>query len=249
MKKLLLSIVAASFVLAGCNETSNTTPQAKAPVKNAVTKKAPPKKEVWPYIENMDTNSITDTMTTKNYVIVFDDSGSMAGYCNSQENKFNEGVRAIVEFVQSVPEDINLSLYNMNKGFLVPLTKDHDTIVSKLKRSRANGGTPLKSSINNAYNALTKQGKSQLGYGQYGVIIVTDGEANMGEDPTSIVNKMVDGTPIEVHSIGFCLDKNHSLNQVGRTFYTPANNVAQLVAAMNSVLAESNSFDGDFETL
>jgi len=256
MKKLLITLLTAAS-LAACNDNSSNTAMQAAGVKQAPPQKTQATKtdkhkdpsQVWPYIANASTEDITENMTAKNYVIVFDDSGSMHDTCNSKAAKFEEGKEAVTQFINAVPEGVNLALYNMNAGFLVSLTPNHDVVAQALRDSRINGGTPLDTSIKRAYKALTKQGQAQLGYGTYGIIVVTDGAAGMGEDPTNTVNAIVDQTPVEIHTVGFCLGNNHSLNQAGRTFYTAADDVNTLIAAMKSVLAESESFDGDFSSL
>ena len=74
-------------------------------------------------------------------------------------------------------------------------------------------------------------------------MIVTDGEASSGEDPTRIVQWILDYSPIQIHTIGFCIGTNHSLNIPGRTVYKAADNPQQLEKGLQDVLAESEQFD------
>jgi hypothetical protein len=74
-------------------------------------------------------------------------------------------------------------------------------------------------------------------------VIVTDGEASGGEDPTKVVNKILKRSPVIIHTIGFCIGEDHSLNQHGRILYKAANNPGDLRKGLQNVLAESPTFD------
>ncbi len=74
-------------------------------------------------------------------------------------------------------------------------------------------------------------------------MIVTDGEASSGEDPTKVVNELLKRSPVIMHTIGFCIGEDHSLNQPGRILYKSANNPGDLRKGLQNVLAESPSFD------
>jgi len=45
-----------------------------------------------------------------------------------------------------------------------------------------------------------------------------------------------------LHTIGFCIDSKHTLNQAGRTIYTAANNPEALRQGLSNVLAEAPQF-------
>jgi hypothetical protein len=94
-----------------------------------------------------------------------------------------------------------------------------------------------------AYKAFTDQGRRQLGYGEYTIVVVTDGIANSIPQLQQVVDKIIATTPINIYSIGFCIGKEHSLNQPGRTLYKSADNPEQLDKGLREVLAESESFD------
>ena len=49
-------------------------------------------------------------------------------------------------------------------------------------------------------------------------------------------------TPIVLHTIGFCIDAKHSLNQPGRILYRQANDLEELRRGLQNVLAEAPSF-------
>jgi hypothetical protein len=73
-------------------------------------------------------------------------------------------------------------------------------------------------------------------------VVVTDGAADQGQDPTPAVNKMLAESPVVLQTIGFCIGTEHSLNQAGRTIYRAADNVDALRQGLADVLAEAPQF-------
>lgn len=186
-----------------------------------------------------------------NIMVVYDGSGSMDNNaCGASGNRHQSAVLAVKQFVNAVPNDANLGLYvfdNRGVDLRVPLgTNNKVAFNAALDKISIGSGTPLKSAITAAYYVLERQAQTQLGYGRYILLIVTDGEANTGQSPTRVVNYMVDNTPIEVHTVGLCIRGNHSLNQPGRTFYTDAQNPDQLIAGLTAALAEATEDEVTF---
>lgn len=93
---------------------------------------------------------------------------------------------------------------------------------------------------------LEKQAAAQLGYGEYNLVVVTDGDASDGSDLEKIVDLVAGQTPINLYTVGFCIDDRHVLNQEGRTEYRSALNTEELGTALQAVLAESEEF-GDVQ--
>jgi Ca-activated chloride channel family protein len=106
----------------------------------------------------------------------------------------------------------------------------------------AGGGTPLSTAIEIAYKKLTAQAKKQLGYGEYHLVVVTDGEATSGYEPDKVLAKILSESPVVVHTIGFCINTQHSLNQPGRTIYNTAQDYDSLRQSLQGILAESPEF-------
>ena len=84
--------------------------------------------------------------------------------------------------------------------------------------------------------------RSCSGGGTRHLVVVTDGHADQGEDPTPIVNRMLKESPVVLQTIGFCIGSKHSLNQAGRTIYRAADNVEDLRQGLADVLAEAPKF-------
>lgn len=181
---------------------------------------------------------------TSNYLIVFDGSGSMEGA------KLSTAKEALKQFISIIPEESNIGLVAFDTGGIsqrVHLGKDRSLLIHEIEDVKAGGGTPLKTSISLAYKGLLEQAYSQVGYGEYFIVIVTDGEASGGEDPLKVVNKILDESPVMIHTIGFKIDERHSLNQPGRTVYKSAGNKEELILGLESILAEASAFDDSME--
>ena len=203
----------------------------------------------WPAINrNQAGGSMSNNTLTENYYIVLDGSGSMEDKkCSGNTSKMTAATRALSGFVKKIPAQANvgLAIFIDSKIYeLAPLQPAEKLDVDRLVTGRKPAGsTPLFSAIQFAYSKLNEQGQKQLGYGRYHLIVITDGIASKNQDPSSIVDEMIEKTPINLHTIGFCIGADHVLNQPGRLVYHAADNPQQLSKGLGSVLAESPHFD------
>ena len=247
-------LVAAALALAGCDDS-------KPPAKPAAAAPAPEKPKgpvstrpltpAWPVAVQgkSDQAPMSADLFARNYYVVLDASGSMTERgCSGDLPKIDAARNALAAFAESLPADANLGLQVFDARGIreqLPLatgTTNRTRFKAVLTAVRAGGGTPLHTAITNAYARLEQQGARQLGYGEYHLVVVTDGEASDGQDPTGAVKAILDRSPIVLHTIGFCIGPKHSLNQPGRTIYRAADNPEQLRASLSDVLAEAPSF-------
>jgi uncharacterized protein YegL len=202
---------------------------------------------LWPKTNSQEQVILADNLLASNIYVVFDGSGSMSeSACSGSEAKIVAAKRALLEFVNAIPGNANFGMVAFDRSGTaerVPLRKvNHDQMTKKIASISAGGGTPLRSAIQIAYDSLTDQGKKQLGYGEYHLVIVTDGMADVGKEPDKLLDNILNQSPIVVHTIGFCIDRNHSLNQPGRTIYNSAQDYESLRQGLKSVLAEAPEF-------
>ena len=249
-RTVLFGCLAASLALLGCDRQPGTAPSTQAPAKAAPEAAGTGK---WPFLNPSESSAtlaggVDPAMSLKrNYYLVFDASGSMAfSECSGRESKIEVAKRALVEFADKLPAGVNLGLSVFDdRGVrellaLGPLRRG--AVASAIAAITAGGDTPLAESIQQAYDALTAQGRKQLGYGEFHLVVVTDGEASTA-DPRTVVNAMLAKSPVVLHTIGFCIGSDHSLNQPGRVIYRAADNPAELASGLADVLAESPRFD------
>lgn len=199
----------------------------------------------WPALEGVD--SLAGNLLAHNFYIVFDGSGSMGGtQCTDGRSKMDEAKAAVSQFLGRIPAEANVGLFLFDMEGIserAPLGRNSRAdLVNIINNSRAGGGTPLSAAIEQGYQALTAQARRQLGYGQYNLVVVTDGEASPGFDPAAAVGRVLEKSPVTLHTIGFCIGSDHSLNQPGRTYYKAANDPQSLAQGLSDVLAEVPDF-------
>ncbi|MBI3917231.1 MAG: VWA domain-containing protein [Betaproteobacteria bacterium] len=187
---------------------------------------------------------------TRNFYVVLDGSGSMnERACRGDGRKIDQAKAALEVFSKAVPRNVNLGLLVFDRRGVserVALATDNrQAFMQQVLATNPSGGTPLRGAIALARLRLEEQGRRQLGYGEYNLVVVTDGEASSGQDPRQEVNDMLARSPIIVHTIGFCISSNHSLNQAGRTVYKAANDRADLERGLEAALAEAPKFTAD----
>ena len=202
----------------------------------------------WPYLpDDASAVQVSEDLLTRNIYLVLDGSGSMhdAG-CSGGMRKIDAAKRAVREFAGMVAADTNLGLLAFDRRGVSersPLSKGaREALIRSVDQVQPEGGTPLRRAIGLAYQQLTRQAQSQLGYGEYHLVVVTDGLASQGEEPDSLVRQILEQSPVVLHTIGFCIGQNHSLNQPGRVLYRAADDYAGLRAGLQGVLAESPEF-------
>ncbi|MBI2039386.1 MAG: VWA domain-containing protein [Candidatus Niyogibacteria bacterium] len=239
--------ILALLAFGGCekNQQSQSGASSSVPDDNAAAAGSPDFRGWPPAPTENDKIVLADDLLAENYWLVFDDSGSMSERaCGGGGDKIDVAKSAAMEFFNSIPARANVGLYQLNVGAVVPLgINNRDVLKNAVRYVRASGGTPLRSAMEDAYGELTRQGQRQLGYGTYNIVMVTDGEANSGQDPERIVGAITQQSPIVIHTIGFCIGSDHSLNQPGVTYYAEANNPEQLAQGLAGVLAEAPKFD------
>ncbi|MCR4327300.1 MAG: VWA domain-containing protein [Nanoarchaeota archaeon] len=186
-------------------------------------------------------------VTTKNFYFILDASGSMSG------DKIRIAKEAIFEFLKIVPEDANLGLFLFDSDVtkeMIPLgNQNRSKFVSVIKEVDAGGGTPLTESLETALESITLQYKKQLGYGNFRIIVVTDGEADNSSSFSRICSQISTYSFIDLYAIGFQVDGDHPLKRYSRE-YRSAESKGELTKALKGAVSESESFDSiDFDSL
>ena len=205
----------------------------------------------WPPAGKSDAGTVlADSLTMKNFVLILDGSGSMAKQgCSGERSKHEVAREAVIDWADSVPENANLGLIVFDRnGFSTRLPlglANRPQFRDEVLKVVPDYKTPLTLALDTAYDMLTEQGRKQLGSGDYTVVIVTDGAADDINSLGNSVNTVLANSPVMIHTIGFCISADHSLNRTGRTTYVAANNPAELRKGLQEVLAESETFDID----
>lgn len=178
---------------------------------------------------------------TKNYFLVLDSSGSMAG------DRLDVAKKAVKKFISIVPANANIGLLEFGGSVrkLVPLTTNRDRILNQLDSIDSGGGTPLIAAITSAYSSLKSQYSNQFEYGEYHMVVLTDGDGGDG-DPLDRVSQISKEGWCTIHTIGFKIGESHALNSPDKVRYRSADNLQELEEGFKSVLAEAETFDISF---
>lgn len=246
------AVLAAVLALAGCEQP----PPPAATVKPAAAQEKPTGPvstrtltPSWPSAaqDKAEQAAISRDLFARNYYVVLDASGSMNEKgCSGDQKKIDAARIALNAFADSLPAEANLGLQVFDargvREWLPLATGNRAQFKAVLANVRAGGGTPLHSAVTHGYARLVAQGTKQFGYGEYHLVVVTDGEASEGQDPGGAVKVLLDRSPVVLHTIGFCVGTAHSLNQPGRTIYRAADDPNQLRQHLSEVLAEAPTF-------
>ena len=195
-----------------------------------------------------------ETSMVRNFYFIFDGSGSMksepGGACRGDQSFGSklEGARwAVGEFLAKVPDDVNIGLYLFDRDGrreVVPLgVGNRQQFMGAVDDIRAGGGTPLAEGINYGAQRLVVQYKRQLGYGEYRLVVVTDGRADKIPEAARYAAHF--GMPI--YAIGLCIDEDHPLRRFAVS-YRAADSFDDLAQGLEETLAELPDFDAtEFE--
>ncbi len=178
----------------------------------------------------------------KNFYLVFDGSGSMEG------ERIRSAKMAAIELVNRVPDDVAMGLYvfdGSGEDERVKLgVNNRVAMLKKIQEIDASGGTPLGRACVQGTETLVAKRAMQLGYGEFRLIVLTDGESSDSLNPFArrmqdLVNK---GESIPLYTIGFQLSGDHALRKWS-VFYQNAQNLEELKKALAEATAELESFD------
>ena len=151
-----------------------------------------------------------------NVVVLLDDSGSMQDSMRGTSvRKIDAAKSALMKVLQQVPPDANVGVLVLNGlggagEWIIELGPMHSRDVSQaVNRIMARGGTPLGEFMRESANALL-QLRDRQKYGDYRLLIVTDGEANDGYIVDAVLPRILQKN-IVVDVIGVDMQRNHSL--------------------------------------
>lgn len=180
-------------------------------------------------------------------VVLLDDSGSMKKEmqtASGDEPRMSVAKTALSRVVEQLPEGTKFGLLLMNgsranQGWLIPLAAlDRASALARIDNVRAEGGTPLGQSMKTAMDELLAL-RSKVPYGDYRLLVVTDGEAS---DPKVLASYLPDmvSRGVVVDVIGVGMASEHSLSQRTHS-YRKANDAASFEKALTEIFAESAS--------
>jgi Ca-activated chloride channel family protein len=254
LARTLFAVLAIGTFVAGCDDkpdpnkaAQQQTQTTSASSQQASTNKAttqPGKSVTQPAIQG-------EAATTRNFYVVFDGSGSMADCPPATSGKRNckpkivGAKEALVNMAQGLPGDTNLGLFVFDDyGYreVVPLgPKNKAAFIAGVNAVRANNGTPLGEAIQQGVKVLQTQYQKQLGYGEFRLVIVTDGESN-GNVPLSRAVGDAKKATIPLYTIGFGIAGDHELRKYS-VHYWAADSETEVGKALQEAVTEIDFAD------
>lgn len=182
---------------------------------------------------------------TDNIVVILDASGSMKDKFRGDEtkSKMDAAKEALQEVLAKIPDGTNIGVLvfsgrNVPNEWVYPLgPKDTNGLIEAINRPEPEGGTPLGRYIRIGANRLLEQREKQYNYGNYRLLIVTDGEAQDAEKVAKYTPEILN-RQLRVDVIGVDMSTDHQLAQEADS-YRRADNPGELVAAVSQILAET----------
>lgn len=184
----------------------------------------------------------------RNFYFIIDGSGSMKGTPDAPcepgrfDSKLAGAQWAVRTFLEKVPDDVNIGLHLFDQRGnreVVPIgNNNRQEFLAAVETIDPGSGTPLAEAIQVGTNKLVEQYKKQLGYGEYRLVVVTDGKAKGIPIAANLAAEW--GMPI--YAIGLCIDEDHPLRQHALT-YRAADSFEDLEKGLEETLAELPSFD------
>lgn len=186
-------------------------------------------------------------------VILLDASMSMTTDMTPDQTRMDAAKAAIGRVVEGLPDGVPLGLVaftteGRTEWFHPMGPLDKARFREGLAAIEPGGGTPLGAYIEVAANALLKARKASEGFGEYRLIVVTDGEA---EDPDRMeaAAQALLARGIVLDVVGVQMETDHSLARMAQS-YRNADDAGALERAVSALLAEtgdSAAQDGDAE--
>ena len=184
---------------------------------------------------------VSTASASDSVVIVLDDSGSMNERMSGGVRRIEAAKKAIEIVLKQFPADTKLGLLLLNgdrskQHWAIPLELlSVPQATRKVESVIADGGTPLGDRVREGADALLQLREKQI-YGNYRLLIVTDGEAN---DAKLLALYLPDvlSRGLIVDAIGVDMKQNHSLATRVHS-YRRADDGAALSKAIQEVFAE-----------
>ncbi len=190
---------------------------------------------------------------TENIIIILDASGSMKENFRGDQSKskMDAAKEALKSVLAKVPDNTHIGLLvfsgsNVQNDWVYPLgPKNTEQMLAAIDLPLPGGGTPLGKYMRIGANRLLEQREKQYNYGNYRLLIVTDGVAQDEEKVAQYTPEILD-RQIRVDVIGVDMQTDHLLAKDADS-YRRADNPGELVAAVTQILAETGGTGTDLD--
>ncbi len=203
------------------------------------------------FIFGLQICSADDDIHKDNIIVILDASGSMQDKFSGDrtKSKMEAAKAALQEVLSKIPDDTHIGLLvfsgaNIRNEWVYPLgPKDTQKLTAAIHLPQPGGNTPLGKYIRIGANRLLEQREKQYNYGNYRLLVVTDGEASDADKVKHYTPEILN-RQIRVDVIGVDMKTDHMLANVVDS-YRKADNPGELVAAVSQILAETDDTGTD----
>ena len=203
------------------------------------------------FIFGLQICSAEDDIHKDNIVVILDASGSMQEKFSGDQtkSKMEAAKAALLEVLSKAPDDTHIGLLvfsgaNIRNEWVYPLgPKDTQRLTAAIQLPQPSGNTPLGRYIRIGANRLLEQREKQYNYGNYRLLVVTDGEASDADKVRHYTPEILN-RQIRIDVIGVDMKTNHMLANVVDS-YRKADNPGELMAAVSEILAETGDTGTD----
>lgn len=252
--------------LIGCNKSSGIVDRTEATVPEVKVKETPIQRIVyannaladsWFSNDNktatMDSRSILSEMMAKNVYLILDASSTTTqSSCFGYGSKQQVMEAAVFNFVDEMPENTNLGVIRFDSdgpneiASLAPV--DVTFLKQLMSETKAGGGNPVAITISYAYKALQRQAMTQNGYGEYHIVLLTDGGIDNSNELRAATRTITESSPVVLHTYDFCPSSYNELSSMANVDYKPLLNDENL---RNAILGTfpiiSMTYEAPFE--
>ena len=195
--------------------------------------------------------SADDDIHKDNIVVILDASGSMQDKFSGDrtKSKMEAAKAALQEVLANIPDGTQIGLLvfsgaNIHNEWVYPLgPKDTEKLIAAIRLPQPSGDTPLGKYIRIGANRLLEQREKQYNYGNYRLLVVTDGEASDADKVKHYTPEILN-RQIRIDVIGVDMKTDHMLANIVDS-YRKADNPGELVAAVSQILAETSGTGTD----
>lgn len=191
---------------------------------------------------------VSPALAQQTVVIVFDDSGSMDERMRSTGvRRIDAAKQALSNVLEQLPEDTQVGVLALNStvdgsAWIVPLGEIDASWRANVASLEAVGGTPLGEYLKAGADALLEARAKQI-YGEYRLLVVTDGEANDSDLVDTFLPQIL-ARGLTIDAIGVDMESDHSLATKVNS-YRRADDDSSLEEAISQVFAETSVDDQD----
>jgi uncharacterized protein YegL len=181
-----------------------------------------------------------EVLSAKSILLIMDCSGSMKG------NKIEEAKNYSIEFINNLPQDIEISLMAYfdcgDIEILSDFTRNKDFIINKITNLSTKSGTPMFRAINLALDYINRNAR----YDSKVIILLSDGQDTCSGSLKDIELKVasIKGS-IKIFTIGYDIKENSqaekqlvNIANIGNGKYYPSENTTDLINSFKNIERE-----------